>query len=92
MTSCAEAPYIVNLLQSVFYPLSISRAAYPDATSSVPGASKSSTAGLLPLFVISSESLEIAKMVPTDTPASKLLLPSIGSHATKYLAFGCSSK
>ena len=53
----------------------------PDATRLVPGRRMSS---FLPVAVASS--LKMAKMVPTDTPASRLLLPSIGSQATAYVA------
>ena len=65
-TSCADAPYIVN----------------PAASSSVPGMRRSSGLGLDPEAMTLSGSFMMPKIVPTLTPASRLLDPSIGSHAT----------
>ena len=53
----------------------------PEATRLVPGRRMSS---FLP--VAFGSSLKMPKIVPTDTPASRLLLPSIGSQATAYVA------
>lgn len=93
MTSWAEAPYMVNLLsESVTLQKEANgmREAYPAASNSVPGINRSSTEGLRPTTL--SGSLKTPKMVPTLTPASRLLEPSIGSHATTYRASGLSSK
>ena len=91
MTSCAEAPYMVNLQLSVPPSRLLQECrAYPAAVNSVPGMHKSSALGFFPMTF--SGNFMMLKIVPTLTPASRLLLPSIGSHATTYRALGYSSK
>jgi hypothetical protein len=93
MTSCAEAPYMVNLVPAALVFASqreVMGEPYPAAINSVPGINKSSGLGLPPVTL--SGNFMIPKIVPTLTPASRLLEPSIGSQATTYLALGLSSK
>lgn len=90
MTSWVEAPYMVNLDRSVDASQFHGQIPYPAASSSVPGISRSSGVGFLPTTL--SGSFMMPKMVPTLTPASRLLDPSMGSHMTTYLASGLASK